>query len=316
MKTILYLFVCYKNFDIVNKIISKLDHPNSLFLIHVDAYSNENISSIKIKDNIHITTKRFSTPWGGPELVFAILESLKESQKWNWDYVCLLSESDYPVKSPEYIAEFLHLSNKDHILINPLPCCNPLEIPKGRWLEGGRRRTECYAVRLNQKNIATIEPKKLNIGNIRQFIKIIRFAPAKLLGAFKILFFYKKRTTNILPCGGHLWFMLKRNTINAILEFITNNPNFIEYSKDTQCLDEIFFPTLVNQVITDKTTISGNIHRFISWEGKGSSSPRDLTIKDAQILKTCINETEILFVRKITNIEVCELIDNLRSSIK
>ncbi len=128
---VLYFLIIYKNPEIVERIVTSLQSERSLFLIHVDKNSKLDFSRLRRYSNVHFTSFRFPTPWGGPELALAVYEGLKEIQSCNWDYVCLLSESDYPVKRPEYIADFLNVSQKDHILINPLPCNNPLEIPGG-----------------------------------------------------------------------------------------------------------------------------------------------------------------------------------------
>lgn len=232
-----------------------------------------------------------------------------ESQKWDWDYVCLLSESDYPVKSVDYISNYLYKSDKDHILINPLPCENPLETPGGHWLEGGRRRYECYALRLSTKQIATVEPRKINIGNIRQAIKIICYNPLKIFDAIKIWWIFpkRKRTTDVL-CGGHQWFFLKRRTTDAIIDFVKENPSFLDDCKFTQCLDEIFFPTLVNAV-ADTNNISRNILRYISWSDNGSPSPINITINNKDTIERCVGQSDILFIRKIQDLRVCDFID-------
>ena len=307
---VLYFLIIYKNPEIVERIVTSLQSERSLFLIHVDKNSKLDFSRLRRYSNVHFTSFRFPTPWGGPELALAVYEGLKEIQSCNWDYVCLLSESDYPVKRPEYIADFLNVSQKDHILINPLPCNNPLEIPGGHWLEGGRRRTECYALRLTPKQIATIEPNRFDIGNLRQIAKTLRYKPNKIFNALNILFAYPKRlkTTDVL-CGGHQWFFLTRKTTDVIIKYCDSHPEFLEDSKNTQCLDEIFFPTIVNQVVEDKSLISRNILRYISWENNGSSSPKDITLEESDIIDQCIENPGILFIRKISDEQICDYVD-------
>ncbi len=308
---VLYFFIVYKNPEIVERIIASLQSEHSLFLIHIDKNSKCDFNNIAHYTNVHFSSRRFPTTWGGPELAFAVYDGLKEMQDYKWDYVCLLSESDYPVKSPEYIARFLENSNKDHIQINPLPCNNPLETPGGHWLEGGRRRVECYALRLAPKQIATIEPKRFDIGNIRQIIKTLKYNPQKIPKALKILFTYPNRPKTIdVFCGGAQWFFLKKETTEAIIQYGESHPDFFEDAVNTQCLDEIFFPTLVNLVVKDKTLISKNLLRYISWGNDGSSSPKDLTLKDYEIIEQCMSNPDILFIRKISDKEICDFIDS------
>ena len=80
-----------------------------------------------------------------------------------------MSERDYPVKPIEYIKRFLADNDKNYIVTNKLPCYNPIENSNSFWIEGGMRRYKCYTLYLNPRQIATIEPKKINWGNCRQF---------------------------------------------------------------------------------------------------------------------------------------------------
>ena len=307
---VLYFFAVYKNPEILLRIIDTLQSASSVFLIHVDKRSEFDFHLFQRYSNVHFTSIRYSTPWGGPELPLAIYEGLKEADRYKWDYVCLMSEADYPVKTPEYISQYLEKSQKDHILINQLPCENPLETPGGSWLEGGRRRIECYALRLGDKQIASIEPHKLNWGNIRQLVKILRFNPSKLVKAISLIITKKKRKYSVQDfCGGHLWFFLRRATVEKILDYLGRNPDFISDSAYTQNLDEVFFPTIVNKVIDDKDEISRNILRYISWLDNGSSSPKNITMSDLEVVNKCISDPDTLLLRKISDLDICQYID-------
>lgn len=308
---VLYLFLVYKNPEMVERIISRLKSDNSIFYIHVDANSKYDFSGLTKNPNVSFAKKRYATSWGSPELAYAVLETLREALTQHWDYVCLLSESDYPVKSPQYIAQYLENSGKDHILINQLPCRNPLETPGGYWSEDGMRRVNAYALRLSSHSIATIEPRKFNVGNLRQFVKVLRFNPKRITDAVDIFLNAPKRVSNLQPCGGHQWFFLRRTTVESILYYVDLHPEYINYSKDTLCLDEIFFPTIVNEVIEEKDDISRDILRYISWNKKGGSSPCDLTTEDRELLCSCKDNPDILLVRKISDTNVADLLDSL-----
>ena len=149
---------------------------------------------------------------GGYEIAFTILYCLRDIQRrCHADYIILMSESDYPIKSNWYIRQTLAEKRKDFITITPLPHPNPLHTPEGHWLEGGRRRYECYALRLKANSLATIEPKRFDLGNFRQFVKVMRDNPAKLLRALRIFWRYprRKHPEYLRPCGGELWFILR-----------------------------------------------------------------------------------------------------------
>lgn len=306
---ILYLFLVYRSPETVGRIISRLDE-NAEFMIHVDANSNDDFSALTSRPNVHFTSKRYATRWGSPELAFAALEGLRESLSLDWDYVCLLSESDYPVKSAEYISDYLSKSGKDHIMVNKLPCDDPLGNGLSNWLEGGRRRTDCYALRLSDKEIATIEPRRIDSGNIRQLIKVLLKGPSKLGEALKMLATYPARKSPVSQyCGGHQWFILRRTTVEKIISFCDSHPDFIRDSRNTQCLDEVFFPTIVNEVIPAEE-ISHDILRYISWRNDGSSSPADIAASDSETINRCVSDPDTLFMRKATDPALFDAVDS------
>lgn len=57
---------------------------------------------MKLPDQIVVARKRLATIWGGASLLEILLTSmqalLKLHDRWPWDYVINLSESDFPLK--------------------------------------------------------------------------------------------------------------------------------------------------------------------------------------------------------------------------
>lgn len=115
----------YKNADIVERIINFLSDgngANDIIFLHIDKDSQEDFSNLSSIQNVYYTKTRFSTKWGSPELVFAVVNGLKELSKIvDFNYVILLSESDFPVKQSDYIHKYLDDYNKDYILTTSLP---------------------------------------------------------------------------------------------------------------------------------------------------------------------------------------------------
>ena len=128
---IVYLFLTYKNPELLLHTIQRLKAPHVEFYVHVDASSGEDFSCLQ-----------------GIEGVYCLRDI---QRRCHADYIILMSESDYPIKSNWYIRQTLAEKRKDFITITPLPHPNPLHTPEGHWLEGGRRRYECYALRLKAK---------------------------------------------------------------------------------------------------------------------------------------------------------------------
>ncbi len=318
---IAYLFMAYKNASIVEKTISFLSAGsgvNDCFFLHIDKDSIEDFSSLNKIPNVFFAQRRFRTKWGSPELAFAVASSMIELSSFTkFDYVVLLSESDLPVKTPDYIHAFLQNSNCDHILCNPLPCENPLGVPNCKWIEGGRRRIACYSFRLNDKNIATVEPRSLSFNNFKQLIKVLRYNPMLIKDIMKCFLFAKKREhpKSLIPCGGHQWFILRSTTIKRIINYLESHPDYIEYCKDTQILDEIFFSTLVFNIV-DHSEIDNDILRYIKWNS--GNSPDCFNESDYSLLQQCVSSKNTLLIRKVDSIQMTDVILNIvkKSSIE
>ena len=58
----------------------------------------------------------------------------------------------------------------------------------------------------------------------------------------------------------------------------------------------MYFNTIVGNI---SDMVCNDIKRYISWVKKTDSSPRWLTTEDLDIVQRCINNPEILFLRKI-----------------
>lgn len=274
------------------------------FIIHIDKKSRSlfNWEYLKSKDNITFLSYKEVT-WGGIEIIEVLIKLLQVAISQNPNGYCiLLSESDYPIKTNEYIKTYLENNPYNFI------CGQKIPFFKG-WLEGGRRKTECYALRLSNKRIASIEPHKYNLSNLRQLIKVILYNHHKLKKALLILCKYPQRQhpNYLTPFGGEFWWVLKSECIQSILVFLEKHPDFIEYHQNTTIPDEIFMNTLVYNLFNLKE-IKNSPLRYINWVGKGNS-PQDITLQNIPLLEKILQSPDFLFARKITDISVCYYID-------
>ena len=59
---------------------------------------------------VRISENRVSTIWGGASLLRMLVSCMSElltMEDWKWDFVINLSESDYLLKDPEILTDFL-----------------------------------------------------------------------------------------------------------------------------------------------------------------------------------------------------------------
>ncbi len=66
--------------------------------------------SERYPEYVRISENRFSTIWGGASLLRMLVSCMYEllsMDDWKWDFVINLSESDYLLKNPEILTDFL-----------------------------------------------------------------------------------------------------------------------------------------------------------------------------------------------------------------
>lgn len=307
---ITYLFLVYKNADFVYHTCKMLEGNDIYFHVHIDKKSKENFKNLSSVKNLTFSKNRYDAKWAGSELVQATLDCFREIKNMQRNgFVILMSEADYPVKSSSYIREYLFANNRDFIKCVKLPNDNPLDTPYSRWVEGGMRRVNAYALRLTERQIATIEPYALNWGNFRQFAKVLIYSPIKIFKAVT-LFFSKKRIVppGITYYGGDQWFMLRIQTVGNILKYIDEHTELLKEADYMDTPDEIVIQSLVGSLIQHKEIVN-KTGRYVHWPKKYSSSPTYLTMNDNIIIDAQIDDKNVLFVRKIQDIQVANYID-------
>lgn len=303
---ITYLIFTHTNLPFLKRLIDRLQASNTDFFIHIDKKSTENFKQFTSIPNVHFAKKRFDIKWGGISMVEALLSACKELiNVCKGEMIVFLGGTDYPVKSNQYINDYL----KNHKNINFIQGYS-LPTTSLNWTEGGRRRIECYALRLQERSIATIEPHVLTFNNLKQIIKVLLKNPYKIRQALQIFLKYppRKHPDYLTPYGGEFWWILPINSIKYILKYTKGHPDFLAYHKNTSNPDELFFNTLIYNLFK-KEEITNDCLRYIKWRNK--PSPENIAIEDYELINKYIKEPNTLFMRKINDIEVCQLIDNL-----
>lgn len=108
---IAFLNLCHTDPQIVARVANKLTkNPNFDMYIHVDEKSNIMPFQELLKDNeqVYFIEKRQKVYWGGYHAIlatFALIEEALASTR-HYDYIVILQNLDYPIKSNQYIEEF------------------------------------------------------------------------------------------------------------------------------------------------------------------------------------------------------------------
>ncbi|MCG0634680.1 beta-1,6-N-acetylglucosaminyltransferase [Lactiplantibacillus plantarum] len=107
-----YIVLAHTDIVMINRLVSRLATTGDVY-VHVDLGSKIDTSEIIIGKNIHVVTKRVSVHWGGYSVVQATLNAIQCILDAPIEYskVILVSGQDYPVKSDQYIREFFKKKN-------------------------------------------------------------------------------------------------------------------------------------------------------------------------------------------------------------
>ncbi len=110
---IAYLILTHRYPTQFKRLFSAIYHPDNFYLVHIDLKSSTQLHN-EIKEflveypNAQILASE-NTLWGGYSLVNAELRGIKHllAQGLNWQFFINLSGQDFPLKSQEYMHDFL-----------------------------------------------------------------------------------------------------------------------------------------------------------------------------------------------------------------
>jgi hypothetical protein len=271
---IAFLIQCHKKPKQINLLLETLEHENNFFFVHVDAKSSIK-SEIRNNKNVFILDKCINVKWGQISQVQATLLLFNMVVKTGifFDYVWLISGEDFPIKSIEFIHNYLK-SNHGINFISVYP-----ENKKYH------KRNEIYF---------PLWSISLNL-----LPRIIRRLWIALSGGYgnTFQFFKRNNLTNRKFFFGSSWFTINHDCMCFILKTIESEPEIMKFYKNTLCPDESFFQTIImNSHYRD--TVKENLV-YTDWTNC-KNHPRNLDESDFDNLKN----TSKLMARKFDNIEI------------
>ncbi|AMC33284.1 beta-1,6-N-acetylglucosaminyltransferase [Janthinobacterium sp. B9-8] len=261
-----YLILCHAHPAQLGRLCQQLFAENTRLYIHVDANTPADI----------LTAMQEATPaeacfierqacrWGGFSLVSASLALIQAALKDDCDYLILLSAQDYPLKSKQETINQLQ-QHAGFIEFRPQP--DPdfdiryrYQSYHPEWLKGS------LAGKLLQK--------------IQRPLNRLGLLQRKLPRAIHTIY------------SGSQWWCLSRRACQALLQFCAENPEVIQYFRQTLVPDEMFVQTILMHTPIAKELVNDSQH-YLEWE-TGAWSPRTFEISDVTRLLACPS----LFARK------------------
>lgn len=254
------LIGCHKDFDFVNRIISKLRHKDVDIWLNIDKKAPLKEDDFK---DCFIVKKRFDVKWGHISIIDSTINALDEiiNSKIKYDRIILISGQDYPIKPVKEIFSFFAKKEnrkKEFVSFE--------KISRDGW-------------------DLTYRYEKYHFNS--KFLKVI----AKFLPRKKFLKGYT-------PYAGSAWVNITLSAAKYVVEKYTKD-KFHEHFKYSSAIDEIVIQTiLMSDDSPFKSSVVNNCKRYIDWsdhrKGLNKGNPNILTIKDYDSL---IN-SDALFARK------------------
>jgi Core-2/I-Branching enzyme len=287
-----YLMLVHANPRLLKRAIGTLSSGDCAFFIHVDGKTDlEEFSAVR-GDSVFFCEQRIPAYWGEFSLVDATFLLIREAlkQPTGYEYFVLLSGSDYPLRSGDYIRRFLTNNNGlEFMSVTKMPAPGyPLS-------------------KINKLRYPSDKP-------VRRFVSR---ALAKL-GFFERD--YQKCLKGLTPYAGSQWWAITRDAAQYILEFVRLNPHVEEYFRNAFTADEMFFQTILGN-----SPLSSRLRRnlvYVDWPTPGNHPAllrEDHLRLFASQQKVWVDDEwgsgEVLFARKFSD-DNLQLLDGMDQMIR
>ncbi|MBY7662002.1 hypothetical protein JFJ08_15010 [Vibrio atlanticus] len=246
--TNVFLLQVHRDTYHLRKLIEEVSLHSDVF-IHMDKKSTSDYSSLNLwlelnvfRYSVHLLVNRVPVYWAHYsqiEATILLLRSAKEEK--NYDFFTLLSGDCFPIKPLPNFIKFLEKNEG----------VNFIAVGDGEHLSN---RVNLYHFFIKNKYYrSNVLVRKLSL--------II----AKILSFFNIK---NKIFNNYYLAKGSQWFCLTNEFVTYVIDKVDNN-KLIESLKYTNCIDELFFQTLLVNSKFSKRHQNDNL-RLIDWAGGNS----------------------------------------------
>lgn len=277
---IAYLILAHSNPRHLKRLVDTLSCENCSFFLHIDNKIDIGAFSEIHGPNVFFIQNRLTIYWAEYSLVEATLRLIQEAldSPQKPDYLVLLSGSDFPLRTKEYIHEFFdRYRGREFISIVKIPS-----------REGG--------IRLSHINV-------LRMPATRPVLRFIVRALAKF--GFARLD-YRKELRNMEPYGGSQWWALSSAACRYVVDFARENPDICRFFAKTSAPDETFFHTVLGN-----SELRPRIWRSVMFEDWRPGSPHPSMIgelhlaqfrgQDKVMADDVFGAGELLFARKFSD---------------
>ncbi len=216
-----YLILTHENPIHLKRLLKALQLGENDIFFHTTAQSSLNPHDFAGK-NIFPLSERIKTYRAGYTITRVICNLIKTAQSHgNYDRLTLLSESDYPVRSQEYIQSFFSANPNTNFI-------NIVRMPgNGKSFD----RMQYYHFEIAE--------------SLNQFIRIPMLGFQYTLQKLGIKRNLPKSYDEFELYGGSAWWSFSGEFANYLLDFIDANQEFADFYRYTWAPDEMFFHTII-----------------------------------------------------------------------
>lgn len=283
----------------MQRLIEKLRTPSNGIFLHIDKNVNLNYFSNLDFSSVNLCPKRIKVYRSHFSQVQAILMLIQQALDHpdNYERFVLLSGTDYPIRSMDYINQYFETHPKDE-------CINVVEMPnlsEGKPLSRltGYKPTPTQPINLLER---------VSRGSLRR------------LGVIPKERNYKRVLGSMAPYGGAEWWAFTRPACTYIMDFVKREKEFVRFFSHSQNPEEMFF-----HIILGNSPFKENITNFLTFTDWSAGGGHPAQIKMEHLTKfrrkmfgqnQVPGSGEFLFARKFSDASkpVTDRIDSIISS--
>ena len=314
---ITYIVLAHRYPEQLIRLILRLNTENTSFFIHFDKKSNDNDYQQLVRELSHLPNiyflRRYPCYWGDFSIVKASLEGIKEIFRRNiqFDWLVFLSGQDYPIKSNSQIEKFFK-ENEGKIFLEYVGNSIPTDMA---WPNRNYDNIDYWHFRLH--TLRFVFPGELSLNSFNRYCRNnqtwFRILSWLWSGLILLLPIKNKRKfpQGFEPFRGSQFCCLPRECVENIHDIIQENRALINFFKNVDVPDELFFQTtIINSRFKDKV-INDNLF-YIDWDNPNPTRPRVFVKTDFERL---VNSSK-LFARKFDASRDADILDLLDQNLE
>jgi hypothetical protein len=238
---IAYLILAHTNPRLIKKAVECLSCEDVSFFIHIDAKVPINqFDSIRGK-NVFFIEKRIAVYWGEfsqTEAIFLLIQQALTAPQ-GYDYLVLISGSDFPLRNGRYVRSFLQRNQ-------------------------GREFITMFKLPVPGMPISRVNT--LRFPSTRPILRFLFRALGKIGLAQRD---YTKHLGDLRPYSGHTWWALSRESCQYLMDFKQKHFEVAEFFKNTAHSDEMLIHTILGN-----SPFRSRIRRHLVYEDWPAEGPR------------------------------------------